>query len=111
MLASPRSSAHAHAITGFAAPNARAAITAQQHRHDSRTTASAFSSSLAGDVTGNQGATVVSKVGGQTAANIASGTSAANAATSANSVGTIVARDGSGNFSAGTLMLNGNLDL
>ena len=69
----------------------------------SATTAINFSGSLAGDVTGTQGATVVATVGGQTAANVASGVSAANAATSANTVSTIVKRDASGNFSAGTI--------
>ncbi len=59
--------------------------------------------SLAGDVTGTQAATVVGSVGGQTAANVASGASAANAASSANTPNTIVKRDGSGNFIAGTV--------
>ena len=75
------------------------------------TTANNFSGSLAGDVTGTQGATVVAMVGGQSAANVAGGTVAANAATSANMPGTIVQRDGSGNFSAGAITaasLSGN---
>ena len=73
-------------------------------------TAADFSGSLAGDVTGTQGATVVNSVGGQTAANVAGGASAANAATSGNTAGAIVKRDASGNFSAGTITaaLNGN---
>ena len=62
-----------------------------------------FTGSLSGDVTGTQGATVVSSVGGQSAANVASGAGAANAATSANAGNTIVSRDGSGSFSAGTV--------
>ncbi len=66
---------------------------------------------LYGDVTGTQGATVVSTVGGQTAANIASGVSAANAATSANTASAIVRRDASGNFSAGSVTLGGVLNL
>jgi hypothetical protein len=72
--------------------------------------AAGFTGSLSGNVTGTQGATVVSTVGGQTAANVASGVSAANAATSANTASTIVKRDGSGNFSAGTITasLSGN---
>ena len=70
------------------------------------TTANNFSGSLAGDVTGTQSATVVSTVGGQTAANVAGGASAANAATSANTAGTIVKRDASGNLSAGTISAN-----
>jgi trimeric autotransporter adhesin len=59
-----------------------------------------FTGPLVGDVTGTQGATVVSLVGGVTAANLASGANAANAATSANVFGTIVKRDAAGNFSA-----------
>ena len=51
-----------------------------------------------GDVTGTQAATVVSTVGGQTAANVASATLAANAATNANTANTIVKRDASGNL-------------
>jgi len=74
------------------------------------TTATNFSGSLSGDVTGTQGATVVSTVGGQTAANVATATIAANAATNLNTASTIVKRDASGNFSAGTITanLNGN---
>ena len=76
----------------------------------SATSATNFSGNLNGDVTGTQSATVVSNVGGQSAANVASGASAANAATSANTPNTIVKRDASGNFSAGTITaaLNGN---
>jgi trimeric autotransporter adhesin len=70
------------------------------------TTATNFSGSLSGDVTGTQGATVVSFVGGQTAANVAAATTLANSGTSANTVNTIVKRDGSGNFSAGTITAN-----
>ena len=70
------------------------------------TTATNFSGSLSGDVTGNQSATVVSTVGGQTAVNVASATVAANAATNTNTASTIVKRDASGNFSAGTITAN-----
>ena len=63
-------------------------------------TATSFSGPLAGDVTGTQGATVVSSVGGQTAATVASGAVAANAATTVNTANTIVKRDASGNFAA-----------
>ncbi|MEO6119088.1 MAG: hypothetical protein ABIP12_00245, partial [Terriglobales bacterium] len=75
------------------------------------TSATNFSGSLVGDVTGTQSATVVSSVGGQTAVNVASATTAANAATNANTVSTIVKRDASGNFSAGTITasLTGNV--
>ena len=72
----------------------------------SATSAINFTGSLAGDVTGTQGATVVSMVGGLTAAYIATGATAANNATSMNSPGDIVERDGSGNFSAGTITAN-----
>lgn len=79
-------------------------------RSVSAATAADFSGSLAGDVTGTQGATVVSTVGGQSAAGVASGASAANAATNGNTADTIVKRDASGNFSAGTITasLDGN---
>ncbi|HSC24950.1 MAG TPA: hypothetical protein VLB80_01905 [Candidatus Babeliales bacterium] len=70
------------------------------------TTAVNFTGSLAGDVTGTQGATVVSTVGGETAANIAAGAVLANAATNLNTANTIVKRDGSGDFAAGTITAN-----
>ena len=72
--------------------------------------AASFTGSMVGDVTGTQGATVVSTVGGVTAANVASGANLANAATNANTASTIVKRDASGNFTAGTISaaLNGN---
>ena len=63
---------------------------------------------LTGDVTasgsGSAAATVAS-VGGSTAAAVNTATIAANAATNANTVSTIVKRDGSGNFTAGTATL------
>src|SRR5581483_6818259 len=71
------------------------------------TTATNFSGSLSGDVTGTQSATVVSLVGGVTAANVASGANAANAATNANTANTIVKRDASGNFSTTMITLTG----
>jgi hypothetical protein len=64
-------------------------------------TATNFSAPLSGDVTGPQGATVVSTVGGQSAANVASGAAAANNATAANVPGSIVKRDALGNLVAG----------
>ena len=67
------------------------------------TTATNFSGSLVGDVTGTQGATVVSLVGGQTAANVAAGTVLANASTAANTASTIVRRTATGGFSAGAI--------
>lgn len=74
------------------------------------TTSTNFTGSLAGNVTGTQGATVVATVGGQTAANVAAATLLANAATNLNTASTIVRRDGSGNFAAGTITaaLSGN---
>lgn len=69
----------------------------------SAATATGFSGTLVGNVTGTQGATVVATVGGQTAASVASGASAANAASSTNVANTLVKRDGSGNFAAGTV--------
>ena len=75
----------------------------------SANTANGFSGSLAGDVTGTQGATVVGSVGGQSAANVASGASAANAATSAATPGALVQRDASGSFVAANITVNGTL--
>jgi hypothetical protein len=51
-------------------------------------------------------AATVNSVGGSSAANIHSAELAANAATSSNTINTIVKRDGSGNFSAGTITAN-----
>ena len=62
-----------------------------------------FSGVLAGDVLGPQSATVVSTVGSSTAANIHTAELTTNAATNANTPSTIVRRDASGNFSAGTI--------
>ena len=67
----------------------------------------AFSGSLAGDVTGTQSATTDLKVGGQTAATVASGTALARAATSSSAPGTIVLRNGTGSFAAAAITANG----
>lgn len=75
------------------------------------TIAGGFTGSLAGNVTGTQGATVVSTVGGVTAANVAAATNLANAAASTNTPNAIVKRDGTGSFSAGTIALGGNVAL
>ena len=56
-----------------------------------------FTGVLAGDVTGVQGATVVTTVGAVTAANVAAGANLANAAATANTVSTLVKRDAGGN--------------
>ena len=98
-------------ISGNAATATSATSATTAGSATSATTANNFSGSLSGNVTGTQSATVVSTVGGQTAANVASGASAANAATSANTASTIVKRDGSGNFSVGTVTLGGVLNL
>lgn len=60
--------------------------------------------SVSGDLSiTNAGVTTVNTVGGSSAANINTAEVAANAATSSNTVSTIVKRDSSGNFSAGTI--------
>src|SRR4030095_3783322 len=82
-------------ITANLSGNATTATTAT-----TAATATNFSGSLAGDVIGTQGATVVSDVGGQAAASVAAATILANTATNFNSASTIVKRDASGNFSA-----------
>ncbi len=69
----------------------------------SATNANNFLNALVGDVTGTQTATVVSLVGGQTAANVAAATTSTLAASSSNAPSTIVSRDSSGNFTAGTI--------
>ena len=79
-------------ITGALVGNATSATTAGS--------ATDFTGALAGDVTGTQGATVVSAVGGVSAANVANGANLANAATSANTPNTIVKRDASGSIPA-----------
>ncbi|MEO7165269.1 MAG: hypothetical protein ABI041_20285, partial [Bdellovibrionia bacterium] len=65
-----------------------------------------YLSTLTGDVTASGNGSVpatVALVGGSTAANVNTATIAANSATSLNTVSKIVARDPSGNFSAGTI--------
>ena len=95
----------------FAAGTITANLIGNATTSNTTTTAINFTGPLVGDVTGTQGATVVSFVGGQTAANVASGAAAANAATNANTANTIVKRDASGNFNAGTITasLTGNV--
>lgn len=70
------------------------------------TTASSFSGSLVGDVTGTQSATTVATVGGVTAANVAGGATLANNATDASTALAIVRRDANSGFSAGSSIFN-----
>ena len=91
-----------HAGTATNADNAANATNATN-----ATTATNFEGDLSGDVTGTQSATIVSSVGGQTATNVAGATVATNNAASTSIANTIVKRDGTGNFSAGTI--TGNL--
>lgn len=58
---------------------------------------------LTGDVVGKEGSTVVSNVGGVSAANITTAVNSINNAASVNTASAVVARDGAGNFSAGTI--------
>lgn len=92
----------------FALLSPRQAITATPYavRAAGAATAVSVSGSFSGDVTSTQAATVVSTVGGVSAANVASGANAANAATAANTPNTIVKRDASGNFSASAITAN-----
>ena len=62
--------------------------------------ATGFTGPLAGDVTGTQNATVVSGVGGSTAANVHIAELLANSATTNNTPNTLVLRDTNGNFTA-----------
>ena len=64
-----------------------------------------FSGPLVGDVTGSQGATVVSTVGGVSAANVAVGVTTAFTATEANVGRAVVKRDPGGGFAAGTILV------
>ena len=62
-----------------------------------------FTGSLAGDVSGSQGATVVGTVGGLSAGGVVAGAKAANAATSDSMPGALVKRDAAGGFQAATI--------
>ena len=75
--------------------------------------AGSYLTALTGDVTATGPGSVpatVNAVGGSSAANVHTAEQLANAATSANTASAIVKRDGSGNFSAGTITasLSGN---
>ncbi len=67
------------------------------------TTAVTVSGPFSGDVNGTQSSMVVSQVGTSSAANVHTAELLANASTDLNTVSTIVKRDGSGNFAAGTI--------
>jgi trimeric autotransporter adhesin len=92
-------------VTGNLTGNASTATTATSAT--TATTATNFSASLVGDVTGTQGATVVSTVSGVSASNVASGANLANAATNNNTASTIVKRDSLGNFTVNMVTLDG----
>jgi hypothetical protein len=93
--------------TGAAAANLGAAGGALTGTYPSPTLAAGVASTnvgaLGGDLSGTLPSPSVATVGGQTAANVAAGAVLANASTTANTGGTIVRRDGSGNFNAGTV--------
>jgi hypothetical protein len=101
ITSSPYAIMAGNALTATTATSATSAASAT-----TATTANNFSGALAGNVTGTQGATVVATVGGVSAANVASGANAGNAAATANTANTIVKRDASGNFSAGSITAN-----
>ncbi|MGZ3724832.1 MAG: beta strand repeat-containing protein, partial [Pseudobdellovibrio sp.] len=61
------------------------------------------SAALAGDVSGTLSATTVLSIGGKTSSEVASAVTDVAAANSSNTVGTIVKRDASGNFSGGII--------
>ena len=65
--------------------------------------ANTLAGTFSGDVTGTQGATVVQSVAGYSGSYLVSGAALANAAGNQNYPGTIVKRDGLGNFSAGNM--------
>lgn len=90
----------------------RQRLTSAPYAVQSKTAATSvnFSGNLSGDVSGTQTVTVVSAVGGETAANVAAATQIANAATSANTANTVVRRDANGDFSAGQITA-GNVTL
>jgi hypothetical protein len=70
-----------------------------------------FTGSVRGDISGTQDALVVTTVGGQTAASVAQGVVAANNATPFSVPNSIVGRDTNGNISANSLTLGGALNL
>jgi len=80
-----------------------------QTQLDGKQATGSYITALTGDVTAAGPGSVagtVAFVGGYSAANVAAGATLANAATDANTISAIVKRNGSGNFSAGTITAN-----
>ena len=71
------------------------------------TLANGFAGTLAGDVTGPQGATVAARVGGQPAAQVAAATAGFLAATATPAPSTLVKRDAAGGLAAGLVTATG----
>ncbi|AZZ37911.1 hypothetical protein CIK05_14245 [Bdellovibrio sp. qaytius] len=89
--------------TGVVQVGSNISVTAGTISVTSANVIAAVGANLAGDVTGSLSATVVATVGGKTAAQIATTVVDVASATSANSSGTIVRRDASGNFIANNI--------
>lgn len=70
------------------------------------TNATNFNGSLSGDVSGTQSATVVSSVGGQSAANVGIAVQSINTATSESTPNTLVKRDANGDLSGNVINAN-----
>ena len=87
----------------FAAGTITANLNGNASTSTSSTTTINFTGNLAGDVTGNQSTTHVALVGGQTASAIAAATVEVGNAASINTPGTLIIRDGTGSFAAGTI--------
>jgi hypothetical protein len=88
----------------FVAGTITASLNGNASTASSAVTSISFTGPLAGDVTGNQSTTHVALVGGQTASSVAAAAVAVSNAASINTPGTLVLRDGTGSFVAGTIM-------
>lgn len=101
-----------HAIIADKALNAEQAVHAldadRAVQADNATQANTFTASLDGDVTGNQNSTVVARVGGQSAAQIAATVQTVQAATARNTADTLIMRDSAGNFEAQMITVHGS---
>jgi len=73
--------------------------------------AASFTGALSGDISGTQGSTVVGRVGGLTAAQVATGSGLALNASSLNLTNAIVRRDSSGGVALGTTTIDGLLNI